>query len=810
MRSALLQDLRYAGRALRRTPGFTTAAVLVLAIGIGANAAIFSLVDAALLRPLPFAGPERLFMLWERRPDHERNAVSPLNFADWSEQTHTFGSMAAISGRSGTLTDGRGDAEKISGQSVSPNFFDLLGIQPIAGRTFRAEDATATDQPHVVMLSERLWQRRFGGDPTLVGRTITIDGDPLLVVGIVPADFQFLNESEMWTPWLPRRTPEQRRMHYLRVVGRLRPGVSVEQADADMTGIAAQIATIAPATNKDWGVRIETLRESMVGRDLRLTSIALAGVVISVLLMACANVANLLLARGIARAREVAVRAALGASGWRILRQLLIESLLLAIAAGALGLLLAWIIVRGAPLIVPPGTLPRSVLLVLDLRGAIFTVALTLVTAALFGLAPAWQAMRAPVSQVLGASGGRAVAGGAGTLRRTLVIAELAVAVMLASGAGLLVRTLLSLGQVDPGYHAANVLTMEVGLPLSRYQTPERTLPFYDAVQRELAALPGVRAASIGTSVPLAGWDIGQDFHIVGDPPIDSAHARSAHYQMIGTRYFDALGIPLRRGRAFTDADTSRATPVCIVNEAFVRDYTRGRDPIGMRVQVSAMGARGPLAVVREIVGVSAQVKVDGLDEARDAIEIYVPIAQNSWYWGTFVIQTAGDPLAIASAAKGVVTRLDKDQAVTRVRTMEDVLMQSTSQPRFRAQLVGTFAGLALLLAAVGIFGVLAFAVSQRTREFGIRIALGARAIDVLRLVLRNGLGMTVTGVVIGLAASALLTRFFASLLFAVKPLDPLTFTLAAGLLSVVALAACLAPALRAARVDPTIALRQE
>jgi putative ABC transport system permease protein len=808
MLSALLQDLRYAARALRLTPGFTAAAVLVLAIGIGSNAAIFSLVDAALLRPLPFDDPTRLVMLWEKPPDHEMNAVSPLNFADWRDQNHTFSAIAAISGRSGTLTSSSGEAEQITGRSVSPSFFDILGVRPIAGRTFRADEAT--DQPHVVILSERLWQRRFGGDPGLIGRSITMDGESLTVIGIIPADFQFQADSEMWMPWQPRRTPEQRRMHYLRVVGRLRPGVTLEQARADMAGIADHIATISPETNRQWGVRIDTLRESLVGSDLRVTSAVLAGVVLCVLLMACANVANLLLARGIGRAREVAVRAALGASRLRILRELLIESLLLALVAGVFGLLLAWIIVRSAPLLMPPGTLPRSVLLTLDARGAIFTIALTLVTGVLFGLAPAWQAMHAPLSQVLGASGGRAVAGGAGTLRKALVVVEIALAVLLASGAGLLLRTLISLGQVDPGYHAANVLTMEVGLAESRYPTPERTLQFYQTVERELNALPGVRAAAFGTSVPLGGFDIGQAFHVVGDPPAAPGSALSAHYQIIGTRYFAALGIPLRRGRAFTEADSTTSTPVCIVNDAFVREHLHGRDPIGMRVQVSAMGMKGPVEVVREIVGVSAQVKVEDLGEKQDAVEIYVPVAQNSWFWGTFVVQTAGDPAAVASAAKAVVARVDKNQAVTRVQTMTDVLMRSTAQPRFRAQLVGAFAGLALLLAAVGIFGVLAFAVSQRTREFGIRMALGARASDVLRLVLRSGLTLTLLGVAIGLAASAVLTRGLASLLFAVKPFDPLTFAIAATVLAAVALAACAAPALRAARVDPAIALRQE
>jgi putative ABC transport system permease protein len=629
------------------------------------------------------------------------------------------------------------------------------------------------------------------------------------VIGIVPASFQFLNESEMWMPWLPKRTPEQRVMHYLRVVGRLKPGVTLAQAQADMRGIAEHIARIAPQTNKDWKIRIDTLRETLVGSDLRVTSFVLAGVVLSVLLMACANIANLLLARGFLRARDVAVRAALGASRGRLLRQLLIESLLLASIAGAVGLLLAWVLVRSTPLFLPPDLLPRSVQLVLDTRGAIFTIALTLLTAILFGLMPAWQAMRMPLAEILRRAGGRG-ATGIGRLRQTLAIAQIALAVLVASAAGLLVRTLLSLDRVDPGFHATNVLTLDVGLAENRYPTPARMLQFYQNVERELATLPGVRVASIGNSVPLNGWDIGQPFHIVGDPRPEESRTPAAHYQIVGGRYFQALGIPLQRGRTFNDFDTPSSAPVCIVNDAFVRQYARGRDPIGLHVEVNAMGMGGPEKAVREIVGVSRQVKVDALDERKDAIENYVPIAQNPWFWATFVVQTDGDPTAIAPAARAAVSRVDKDQAVTRVRTMQEVFLRSTAQPRFRAELVGTFAMLALLLAAVGIFGVLAFAVSQRTREFGIRMALGARGGDVLRLVLNSGLKLTLIGIAIGLGAAALLTRSLGSLLFAVTPLDPLTFAIATITLATVAIAACAAPALRAARVDPAVTLRQE
>jgi putative ABC transport system permease protein len=804
---SIWRDLRYAARSLRRAPGFTVVTVLVLAVGIGANSAIFSLVDAALLRPLPFPGANRLVMLWERSPRFAHNRVSPLNFLDWSEQQHAFASVAGIAGGGRTLTGLGGEAERIPGQAVTWQFFDVLGVRPILGATFTAYDAA--ERRNLVVISERLWRTRFGADRAIVGSAMMLDGLPYTIAGVVPAKFQVLFPANMWTLFVPRRSPEQRQQHYLQVIGLRKPDVTIEQARADMAGIAGRIAAIAPDTNKDWGVTIEPLRDAVVGQELRTTSIVLAGVVAFVLLMACANVANLLLARGLGRTREIAVRAALGGSRWRIIRQLLTESLLLAFIGGACGLALAWTAVRVAPSLIPRGTLPQAIDLVFDVRLALASVSLTLVTALLFGLVPAWQASAVPLAEMTSA-GGRGSTRKAGGLRAVLVIAEVAAAVLLLSGAGLLVRTLLAMNRIDAGFRADRVLTMQVGLPLRGYTKVEELLTFYQGAEREIAAVPGVTGVAFGGNLPLDGWDIGQGFAIQGDPPVEKSKMLSTHYQIVSASYFLTLGIDLVRGRSFNEYDSVHTSPVCIVNEEFVRRHLRGREPLGTIVGVYDMNMSGASQMIpREIVGVSRQV-AEQAGEKDGAVEIYVPIAQNPWFSASLAVKTAGDPLLMLSAVKAAVARVDKNQPLTRVRTMEEVAAEATSQPRFRAELVGMFAALALVLATVGIFGVLAFSVAQRAREFGIRVALGARTADVLRLVLGGALKMTGAGVAIGLLAAALLTRFLGTLLFAVTPTDPATFGATAAVLAVAALLACALPAWRAARVDPAVTLRQE
>jgi putative ABC transport system permease protein len=805
--TGLVHDFRYGVRTLRRAPWFTALAVLVLSVGIGAGTAIFSLLDATLLRPLPFRAPDELVMLWERAPRYAHNRVSPLNFLDWSEQQHSFSAFAAIAGGGRTLTRPGELPERIPGQAVTAQFFDVFGIRPIAGRTFTADDVRI--RAKVLVVSERLWRARFGSDPALVGATLTLDDESMVVVGVVPAGFRILYPADIWTLYVPRRSPEQRKPHYLQVVGRLRPGVALEQARSDLAAIADGIADASPETNRGWSVTIEPLRHAVVGADLRTTTIVLGGVVGLILLIACANVGNLLLARGLARSREIALRFAIGGSRARILRQLLVETLLVAAMGGGAGLTLAWLLIRSASSTVPADTLPQSIVLTFDLRVAAISALLTVITAALAGTAPALQASKASHAERLG-SGGRTSTRAGARLRSGLVVGEIAAAVLVLTVAGLLVRSLAAMSAVDPGFRAAGVLTGSIGLPFSGYDDVNRLLAFYADAERELGRIPGVTSVGLGGSLPLDGWDIGMGFHIVGDTPGDPANGPSAHYQIVSAGYFRTLGIDLIRGRPFTGRDTLRAPPVCIVSEEFVRRYIGERQPIGMHVSVQSMDlSGGPRPVVREIVGVARQV-AEGAGEREPGVQIYVPMTQNPWFTASIALRTGGSPLGLAGPMKAAIARVDRNQAVTRIRTMEEVAAAALAQPRFRAQIVGVFAALALLLSVVGIFAVLTYSVGQRLREFGIRIALGARDRDVIQLVLRGAAGMAGAGLAVGVALAAALSRFLETLLYRVEPLDPATFAAAAGMLAAAVLAAGAVPVWHATTVDPAASLRDE
>jgi len=577
-----------------------------------------------------------------------------------------------------------------------------------------------------------------------------------------------------------------------------------------MTVIAQNIARANPATNKGWGVTLEPMQAAIVGPDLQTTSLVLGGVVLFVLLLACANIANLILARGVGRTRELAVRAALGGSRLRIARQLIAECLLLGALGGFAGVALAWALLRAALSLVPPQTLPSSIVMTLDWRAAAFASVTTMLTALLFGLAPAWQAARVPLVEAMNA-GGRGSSDRAGRLRQTLAVVEIAIALLLMTGAGLLVRTLISLDNVDPGYRADNVLTMNLPLPFRRLLTakPGEIAAYWRSIDREVSSIPGVRMASLGFGLPLAGASIRPPFDVVGRPAADPANRPSAHYQIVGPRYFETLGIPVVAGRAFTERDSETASQVCIVSDAFVRRFLAGQDPIGSRIAIAIPGLSNR-PVTREIVGVVRHVKVRPDEPADDTFQVYVPAAQSPWIQATVIVRTAGEPLQMVEQVKRAIARADPTQAVSLVRTMEDVSALSTARPRFRAQLVAAFAMLATVLAAAGIFSVLMFMVQQRAREFSVRLAVGASARDLLRLVLGGGLKLTAIGVTIGIAASAVLVRSLTTLLFGVAPFDPLSFVVPPLALTVVALLACLAPALRALRVEPAAALRAE
>jgi len=808
----LKDDVLVALRQLKASPAFALVAILTLALGIGANSAMFAVADATLLRPLPFADAERLVSVSEIGRDGGRGAANPLDFVDWSERNRTFETMAGAMGSQTSITGADGIAQPLPGQAVTAHFFDVLGVKPIAGRTFQRSDEKP--MPDAVVIGEGLWRSHFGGDADAIGRAIRLGGRMFTLIGVVPASFQFdipgfpsIGPSQVWTVLNPPRSraPAERYPHYLPVIGRLKPGVTIDAARAEMAAISNALAEESPATNKGHRATVDPLRERLASRELRLTSLLLFGVVAFVLLMCCANVANLLLARTHARSRELALRSALGAGRQRIVRQLLTESLVLALLGGGLGMAVGAAILKAAPSVVPPGLLPQSVPLAFDQRVLIFSVATAFVVAILYGLAPAWQATSKSLAHIMSLDS-RTATGGTSRLRRGLAIAEVAAAVLLLCGAGLLLRTLLTLQDVDPGHRAGELLTANVAAGFGR--TPDAMRQFYAGIEREVRNAPGVRDVAWGSAMPLEPLYWLQSFDIDGDPPRAPTDRDLTGYQIVSPSYFRLLNISVLQGRAFTEADATNALQVCIVDDAFVRRYLKGRTPIGTRVSVNAM-VQPSQAVLREIVGVVKHVK-ERPDEPEAQPQLYVPLAQNTWTLATLVVQPAtGRADTIAPAVRAAISRVEPDRPLA-FRTLITIQTQATSRPRFRAVLVGAFALLALTLALVGVFGVLAYSVQQRTREFGVRIALGASAANVLRLVLSSAGGVIGTGVAIGLMAAAVLSRSISTFLFGVQPLDPITFVLVPVVLIATAAIAVAAPAWRAARVDPVVAFRAE
>ena len=803
----LWQDIRYGVRTLLKRPGFTSVALVTLALGIGANTAIFSVVNAVLLRPLPYPEPDRLVRLYEKETDaatpSERLEVAPANFLDWRRQSRTLAEIAAWGEEEQALA-GRERAEPVRAAFVTANFFAVLGVRPLHGRAFTPEE----DQPGretVALLGHGLWQRRFGGDPRLVGQRVQLDGEHYTVVGIMPAGFQYPRAAEIWTPLAlnPNQT-QTREAHFLQVIARLRPEASPAQARAEMETIAAGLEQQYPATNKNWRVNVVPLLEDEVGPVSR-TLLVLFGAVGLVLLIACVNVASLLLARAATRQTEIAIRTALGASRWRIVRQLLTESAVLALLGGGGGLLLAlW--GTDALLALSPAEIPRLQQSSVDGRVLAFALVLTFVTGLLCGLIPALQASRSDLQEAL-KEGGRRASGGATRARifGALVVAETALALVLLVGAGLLARSFLRLRGVETGIEAANVLTVEINLPSARYGGEDwkaRRLNFYGQVLERIKALPGVVAAGAIDSLPLSGDQRGWTFRKEGQT-LAPAERPVAGFQVATADYFRAMGIRLRRGRAFTAADADGAPPVVIINESFARRFYPNEDPLGRRIIIRNQ----PQAC--EIVGVVNDVRHFGPDQAA-APEMYVPYQQFAIGAVPLVIRTELEPQALIGAVTREIQAVDRGVAVGKVRTMTQMMSAALAERRFALSLLGIFASVALALAAVGLYGVMAFAVAARTHEFGIRMALGAQARDVLRLVFRQGAALALTGVSVGLVASIALTRLMKSLLFGVSATDPLTFAGVASLLVAVALLACYVPARRATRVDPLVALRYE
>ncbi|HEV8396246.1 MAG TPA: ABC transporter permease [Vicinamibacterales bacterium] len=800
------EDVKFAVRQMRASVGFTLVATLTLALGIGANSAIFALADATLLRPLPFREPDRLVSIVERTAASPHAPVSIPTFEDLQHQSRSFDGLAAIqmgAGGGPLVTGPDGAVEAVERQSVSTTFFDLLGVAPVAGRTFRASDEGP--RPTVVVFSESLWRGRFHADTSLIGRTVKLNGAPYTLVGVVPDRAQYTRPARMWT--LTGDVPpfvRQRSIRVIEVVGRLKPGVTHEGARADVATIGARIAAEHADVGKGFALDLEPVRDSLMGPELQRTSLLLLAVVGFVLLMCCANVANLLLARTSARAQELAVRTALGAGRGRVVAQMLTESLVLALTGGVLGVALGAAILRVAPAVIPPGLLSPAVALQFDARVAAFGIAAALLVGIVFGLAPAWHAtsgslLRALSSESRTTTGGRRV-------RSVLVSGEVAAAVLLLCGAGLFLRTLLVLVSVDPGYRvdASRVLTLDFSLdygPNQRYATPESLMQFYDSVARELGARPEVESVGWSSSLPYGTTEFGPFvIDVVGDPPLPVDGRPAADVAVTDDGYFRTLDLPIVAGRRFTERDSAAAPAVCIVNEAFVRRVLRGRNPLGVRIALQRNPQMKP--IVKEIVGVARQ--THGWTTDRDEfLQVYMPPAQYATGDVYMVARTSrGSAQALTPLIRSVVARHDPNTPVRRDRTLEYLSVESTAGYRFRAAIVGTFAALALTLAMIGVFGVLAYSVQQRQREFGVRLALGASSPSILWLVLGSAGRLIAIGGAIGLGLALLLGRSIAAFLFGVPAVDPVTFSSVTMLVVVTAAAASAAPAWRAARVD--------
>jgi putative ABC transport system permease protein len=811
----LRTDVRLAIRQLISAPGFTLVAALTLALGIGVNSAIFALADAALVRPLPFGQADQLVMLWERTSTSPKTGVSPLNLRDWRVQSESFAGIAFVQrgmGGGPLLTAPDGSVETAERQIASANFFDVLQVVPIVGRTFKPEDEGPS--PRVVLLGEAVWRRRFGADPLIAGRPVRLNGQPYTVLGVVADNVQFSRPAEIWTmSGQFSDVPGLRAIRALDVVARLKPGVTMAAAETELGVIAERLAREYPEANKGAGVIVEPVRAGIVGPDLQTTSVFLLGVAGFVLLLCCANVANLLLARATARAREIAVRSALGAGRGRIIRQLLTESLVLAVCGGALGIGVGAWILRAAPALIPAGLLPAAVTPGFDLRVVVFSMTAALIVGAVFGLFPAWQATGTSLVSAISSESRSATATG-GRLRNLLVASEVAAAVLLLCGAGLLLQTLLTLVSGDTGYRSASesVLTLDFSVGTgkgSRYPTEEAITQFYDAVARDVSALPEVRRVGWASSLPYGTSELGRwRFEIVGDPAVEVRDQPTADYTTADPGYFRALDLPIVSGRGFNERDTLRSMPVCLVNEAFVRRHFKGRNPIGARLALT----RPPIAStqIREIVGVARQVSGEP-DAPQELIQVYVPLTQFPTGDVYMVVQpSAGRAEGLTPLVRRVVARIDPDVPVRRDRTLEALSIASTAGYRFRAQMVGTFAALALALAMVGVFGVLAYTVQQRRREIGLRMALGATAARVIWLVFRDAGWMIAAGAIAGMVLAGLSGRLIATFLFGIDPLDPLTFVSVPLVILLTAIGAAATPAWRASRISPAEAFRDD
>ncbi|MFI5094334.1 MAG: ABC transporter permease [Candidatus Acidiferrales bacterium] len=807
--SKLLQDVRYAFRLLAKNPGFTAIAILTLALGIGANTAIFSVVNGVLLRPLPFRDPSRLVLIAEKS-SFPVISTSYENYMDWRDQSHSFESMEATRGGAITLT-GAGEPERLNVQMATAGLFPMLGINPHIGRTFLPEEDRAGGAP-VVLLSYGLWQRRFGGSQDIIGKAINLDSQPYTVVGVLPSGFQILQPADVFLPFMPwaRTLPDDRNWHPgIIPLARLKPGVSRAQARAEMVGITKRLEQQYPDYNTGTSADVVGLQDQIV-RNSRPALLLLLGAVSFVLLIACVNVANLLLARAASRGREVAIRAALGAGRGRIVRQLLTESVLLSLAGGLLGVLMASAAL-GPLLKLAAGSVPQGAPIGLDPSVLAFTAGVSLFTGVLFGIMPAMRTAKLDLRKALNEGSRGATAGpGQHRLRGALVAMEIALAMLLLVGSGLLLRSFSRLQEVPPGFQPDHLLVADIPLSQTTYAKPEDRYQFFDRLVERAKSLPGVRSAAAASFLPVSGGGSIIHFNITGRPPKSPHEFVAAGYRTITPNYLETLGVPLLQGRLFTQADNEKAPAVVVINAAMVHTFFPNENPLGKRLQLGALPEQE--VPTMEIVGVVGDVRPGlGIDPQA---EMYLPYRQADLVLPVFqlslVMRTAGDPVLQTSALRSALAQIDPNQPLVKVRTMEENMATTVAQPRFRAWLIGIFAMLALVLAGVGVYGVMSYAVTQRTSEIGLRVTMGAQPQDVFHIIVGEGLRLSLLGVGIGLVTALALTRLLQSFLFGISAYDPLTFVGVSVLLTLVALAASFFPARRATRVDPLVALRYE
>ena len=806
----LWRHLQFGLRLLWKNPGFTTVAVLALALGIGANTAIFSVVYATLLAPLPYRQPDRIVMVWSKVNGH-RNGISAGDYLDWKQQNTVFESIAAWTGRGMSLsTNNR--PEEVRAEPCTPGFLEVLGQPLLLGRDFLPEEG-AVGKDHEVILTYKLWKNRFAADREILGKQIRMDGEPYTVVGVLQRGATDRVQSELYVPIAFKPEQINHEFHWLLAMARLKPGVTVAQANADMESVTKHIAEVYPKSNHGWGATVEPLQNDFLDRDTILALWTLLGAVGFVLLIACANVANLLLARGTARRREVAVRGALGATRGQLFAQFLTESVTLACIGGALGVALAWGFLKMILALMPPFTLPSEADVSLSIPVLLFTLGASMLSGILFGCAPAFQAIGLNLNDTLKEGGGRGGVGGARhRVRHALVVAEFALALTLLAAAGLAIHSFWNLAHVDAGFRTDHLLTFVLPMPTERRPQPEQMVAFYRQLLERVDALPGVASSSVSTGMPVFGANFGMDFNIVGKEVADPSQRPGSRFSMATSGYFSTFGIRISRGRAFTEADTAGGMPVAIVNQELVDKYFSDVDPLTQRISVDqlipGLAKLGP-PIAWQIVGVYENVRRrDPKDGQRP--EIIVPFAQSPWPGVSVAVRTFGDPASVSSSIAAVVQSLDPDLPMADVKTMDQMVDESMGGDRFGAVLFGTFAVIALVLAAFGIYGVMSFAVAQRTHEIGLRMALGAGSHQVLGMVLREGLVLGVIGVVIGLAGAWGVGRVMKSLLYGIGAIDYGAFTAVAVILMLSAFFACYAPARRATEVDPMTALRDE